>query len=61
MENPIQLDDLGVPLFLETPIGFFVAFFSVNCLEDHPRTCKWLGSPPFISHEKAIWKGNNPI
>ena len=35
-------------------------------LEDHPRTCKWLGSPPlvtpiFLSHEKAIWKGNNPI
>ena len=22
---------------------------------------KWLGSPPFISHGKAIWKGNNPI
>ena len=23
---------------------------------------KWLGSPPFISHETAIWKGsNNPI
>ena len=21
----------------------------------------WLGSPPFFSHEKAIWKGNNPI
>ena len=20
-------------------------------LEDHPRTCKWLGSPPFISHK----------
>ena len=19
-------------------------------LEDHPRTCKWLGSPPFMSH-----------
>ena len=29
-------------------------------LEDHPMTCKWLGSPPFISHEKAIWNGNNP-
>ena len=29
-------------------------------LEDHPRTCKWLGSPPFISHETPIWKGNNP-
>ena len=24
------------------------------------RTCKWLGSPPFISHKAAIWKGNNP-
>ena len=22
---------------------------------------KWLGSPLFISHEKAIWKRNNPI
>ncbi len=23
---------------------------------------KWLGSPPFISHEKAVWKGShNPI
>ena len=31
-----------------------------HCLEDHPRTCTWLGSPPFISHEKAIWNGNNP-
>ena len=31
-------------------------------LEDHPRTCKWLGSPPFIKHKKAIRKGfHNPI
>ena len=22
MKNPIKMDDLGVPLFLETPIGF---------------------------------------
>jgi len=22
MENPIKMDDLGVPLFLETPISF---------------------------------------
>ena len=29
--------------------------------EDLPRTCKWLGSPLFTSHEKAIYKGNNPI
>ncbi len=26
MENPIKMDDLGVPLFLETPnINFFIA------------------------------------
>ena len=25
-----------------------------------PRYRKWLGSPPFVSHETAIWKGNNP-
>ena len=23
----------------------------MSCWEDHPMTCKWLGSPPFISHE----------
>ena len=26
-------------------------------MEDRPRTCKSLGSPPFISHEKAIVRG----
>ena len=31
-------------------------------LEDRSRNCKWLGSPPFVSHKiKAICKGNNPI
>ena len=24
MENPIKMDDLGVPLFLETPIKVFL-------------------------------------
>jgi len=24
MENPIKMDDLGVPIFLETPICFFL-------------------------------------
>ena len=32
-----------------------------SCLEDHPRTCKWLGSPAFTSHETAIWKGNGDL
>ena len=30
-------------------------FFSITPVS------KWLGSPPYISHEKAICKGNNPI
>ena len=27
MENPIKMDDLGVPLFLETPIWWLVLIF----------------------------------
>ena len=27
MENPIKMDDLGVPLFLETPMWWFEDFF----------------------------------
>ena len=30
MENPIKMDDLGVPLFLETP----------TCSLEHEGTCK---------------------
>ena len=28
MENPIKMDDLGVPLFLETPTSKFSTFYS---------------------------------
>ena len=28
MENPIKIDDLGVPLFLETPIHMDIAVVS---------------------------------
>ena len=28
-ENPIRIDDLGVPLFLETPICLFTTYFSL--------------------------------
>ena len=31
MENPIERDDLGVPLFLETSIWMAVLFFQVKC------------------------------
>ena len=30
MENPIKMDDLGVPLFLETPISTQDFFFGVG-------------------------------
>ncbi len=31
MENPIKMDDLGVPLFLETPIvSMFFGYFRLN-------------------------------
>ena len=41
MQNPIKMDDLGVPLFLETPIYLlytyfiltFVSFLQVNILD----------------------------
>ena len=32
MENPIKMDDLGVPLFLETPISLGDSFWMVNFL-----------------------------
>ena len=42
MENPIKMDDLGIPLFLEKPISGFehVRFFGGvrrACLKDHPQ------------------------
>ena len=37
MENPIKMDDLGVPLFLETPIYTLEAVFClIPCLVDQP-------------------------
>ena len=29
MENPIKMDDLGVPLFLETPICMCICYYVV--------------------------------
>ena len=26
----------------------------IEYLEDHPRTCNWLGSPPFVSHKSPF-------
>jgi len=37
MENPIKLDDLGVPLFLETPIYFHLVVF-LSFFREHPES-----------------------
>ena len=51
------------------PLGTFELITSKVHLEDHPRTCKWLGSPPFISGllpfgrgpTTRSWKETKPI
>ena len=35
MENPIKMDDLGVPLFLETPIWFVCMLISMIDINRH--------------------------
>ena len=42
MENPIKMDDLGVPLFLEIPKGSsFTPAFLVTHSFGHPHLCTW--------------------
>ena len=36
MENPIKMDDLGVPLFSETPIWFHIYCSPYNCISYIP-------------------------
>ena len=56
MENPIKMDDLGVPLFLETPIsksgGMFFFFKStpqsLSWSYDSPSRLRGLTSPPEV-------------
>ena len=36
MENPIKMDDLGVPLFLETPISKFNTFRQLRNDDQNP-------------------------
>ena len=33
MKNPIKMDDLGVPLFLETPIYIYVYMYYIDELK----------------------------
>jgi len=53
------------PKVMENGPGFWVDVFPIKngdysiAFISLPE-CKWLGSPPFISHETPIWNGNNP-
>ncbi len=51
MENPIKIDDLGVPLFLETPIYWLSPAFSL--CQNHPSITSKL---PLL-RVSAAWRG----
>ena len=42
MENPIKMDDLGVPLFSETSIYVDIYIY----IYIQPIVCVWLDAPP---------------
>ena len=45
MENPIKMDDLGVPLFLETPIYIYIQIYATS-LKPHPSGVRWIHITP---------------
>ena len=60
MENPIKMDDLGVPLFLETPIYIYIYstyhFLGRNLHRTYSCNQDMLPPPssPLQLHQKAI-------
>ena len=59
MENPIKMDDLGVPLFLETPI--FQPFPTMECLilTAHPRQSGIVN--PFQNPQSVFLTSNTEV
>ena len=49
MENPIKMDDLGIPLFLETPICY-----NTNRYPQESKPLPRIGFFGFQSHPKRI-------
>ena len=57
MENPIEMDDLGVPLFLETPICFcFNLVVAVAVVARHHRReyCHLIFQETALLHPKCL-------
>ena len=40
--------------------GCVLEWYQGRYLEEHPRTCKWLGSSPYYKPWTAVWKGEQP-
>ena len=44
MENPIKIDDLGIPLFLDTPIcviNYYISILQSSLISpEYPSTCQ---------------------
>ena len=51
MENPIKMDDLGVPPFKETPISVLKHVGRVGSSNKNPSLCKW---PLFFHGDLAL-------
>ena len=55
MENPIKMDDLGIPLFLETPN---YKQFKDTFLLEHPRQDTPMPGKELIEAGKSFGQGN---
>ena len=53
MENPIKMDDLGVPLFSETPIYIYIKC-SLNIASIHPSTRKKVRLPANTADKERL-------
>ena len=51
MENPMKMDDLGVPLFLETPIFWLMGWFHHDQWGDERNPIQITSSLPGSSRE----------
>ena len=67
MENPIKMDDLGVPLFLETPIYIYISAFSKHGNTPCPQGSSsfnkvtWVGHPRVSNHQAPQAMAPQPL